>query len=180
MLSKFGFFRVINTILDIDKEFSIRDLAKKAKTGIGTAKTYIDFLYEKRVLNRKILKRNYFFSLNKESLITKQIKILKSIIELEPLVNEIVQKYPQTISILLYGSCAKGEDTTKSDIDILIISRKPIKIKPFKSEKNIKREITFITFTPSEWKKKAKTDKVFYDNVIIYSTSLYGEKPVVI
>ena len=79
----------------------------------------------------------------------------------------------------MYGSSARGEDTKKSDIDTLIISRKPIKLKPFKSEKKIGRELTFVAYTLHEWRKKAYTDKPFYDRVIIDGIVLYGEKPVV-
>jgi len=95
------------------------------------------------------------------------------------LVDELTAAYPQITSITLFGSVAKGTDNPSSDIDILIISRKPIRLKPLAAEKRLERELSVVKYVHPDWRKKAKIDKAFYDGVIIEGMSLYGELPVV-
>jgi predicted nucleotidyltransferase len=79
-------------------------------------------------------------------------------------------------SIILYGSFARGENDEKSDIDILVIAEK-------KDVPNLQgtlgREVNVSVYSEAEWNNKAKEDKAFYEQVIIYGVPLYGKKPVV-
>lgn len=182
MLEKYALFKVIKGLLTQDKEVSIRELARKLKIGSGTAKIQLDYLFENKLVKKKIIGKNHLYKLDTENVITRQIKILNSLLELQKarLVEEILEKYKDVLSILLYGSVSIGIDDSKSDLDILIITRKPIRLTHLKAEDKMKREITFIIYSLMEWKKKAKENKVFYDNVILNSINLYGEKPVVL
>ena len=85
----------------------------------------------------------------------------------------------EIIGVYLVGSYARGEENDDSDIDILIISRKEIKLRPLAGEKNLNRELSIIKYTLSEWRRKSRSDAVFYQRVIIDGISLYGELPVV-
>lgn len=181
MLEKYALIKVINGLLK-NKEISLRELARKVDVGSSTAKIQLDYLLRNDIVEKKIIGRNHLFRLNANNFVVRQIKILDSLLELKTigLVEEILEKHPSTLSILLYGSVAKGLDDNESDIDILIVTRKPEKLKPLKTEKKVKREITLILYTLAEWKNKAKEDKVFYDNVMLNSINLYGEKPAVL
>lgn len=60
---------------------------------------------------------------------------------------------------LIYGSFAKGTETTKSDIDVLVIGEideDSLLDSISKVEKRIGREINFIHWTPKEFVQKAK------------------------
>lgn len=180
MLKKYALYKVVSKIIEDTKPYSIRDLAKQASISVSTAKTCLDYLYNTNFLKKKVIGKTYQFTL-KNNFLTKQLKVLFSLNEISSsnLVKELIKRYPSILTILIYGSIAKGEDTKKSDIDLLIISRKKLKLIPFKAEKKLNRELTIINYTQMEWKQKSKIDKAFYDNVIINSIVLYGEKPVV-
>jgi predicted nucleotidyltransferase len=181
MLKKYALFRVADILINTAKELSLREIAKKADVGAATSKACLDYLKKKDIVKRKIIGKSHLYSLNLDNFVVKHMKILNSlsIIKDSGLVKELLENYKTISSIALYGSLARGEDTEKSDIDILIISRKPIKLNPLKSEKKINKEIVFIIYTLPEWRKKAETDKPFYDRVIMDGIVLYGEKPVV-
>ena len=85
-------------------------------------------------------------------------------------------------SIILYGSCALGRDDEDSDIDIIVIADTNINGKKEITalSAGTTREINISVYTPSEWRRKANVDKIFYEKVIIDSISLYGNKPVVL
>ncbi len=164
------------------KELSIRELAKEADISPSTAKNCLDYLSGKRLVKKKILGRSHYYKLDMENFLARHLKILFSLNELNDsaIVKELLSKYDGIHSIVLYGSVARGEDDDKSDIDILVISRKEVKIKGLESEKKLKRELAIILYSMSQWKTKAKEDKIFYDRVIIDSIPLYGQIPMVI
>lgn len=180
MLEKFALVKALLALVEAEKEYSMRELAKKARIGIGTAKQYLDWLLSKQIVKRKIIGKTHQYSLNLDNFVTRYIKILISLSEIKEagIVEEIKNKLP-VISIILYGSVAKGEDEPKSDIDLLVISRKNVRIKPLRSEKNLKKEVTIICYTMAEWRRKAKEDKPFYDKIITEGIPLYGELPIV-
>ncbi|MBW2989535.1 nucleotidyltransferase domain-containing protein [Candidatus Woesearchaeota archaeon] len=181
MIRKYSLFKVIDALINSSKELSLRDVAKKAKVGAGTSKTCLDYLRDKEIVKRKIIGNIHLYSLNDDNLVARHIKILDSlsIIKDSGLIQELLDSHKSIVSIILYGSAARGENGPKSDMDILIISRKPVKLKPLRSEKNIDTEITFIAYTSSEWRRKSVTDKPFYDSIMIDGIALYGEKPAV-
>lgn len=180
MIYKYALLKIIKGIIRDNGEFSLRDVARRIKIAPSTAKEALDFLLSQNILEKRQIGRNYLFKI-KNNVLTEQIKILYSLLELNAcgLVDELIKKRPEILSIILYGSVAKGEDDNKSDIDILLISRKKIEIPELKSEKLINREITIINYTYKEWKDKSENDKAFYYNVILNCIPLYGEKPVV-
>ena len=70
--------------------------------------------------------------------------------------------------ISLYGSCARGEDTPDSDIDILVIGTTPRKDVLAITEplsRKIGRRIMPMSFSPSEWAAMRKKDPAFFERV---------------
>ena len=85
----------------------------------------------------------------------------------------------QDSSIVLYGSCARGEDDLQSDIDLLVISRKEEKVELGKFEKQFGRKITLLVYAPREWEEKVRSDRAFYERILIDGIVLQGSLPVV-
>lgn len=182
MIEKYALFKVLEALINSDKLNSIREIAKVSDVGVGTAKTCLDYLQSKNIVEKIVVGRNYSYKLSIDNVLTRYVKTTFSIGKIlgSGLIGEIVEKHPYVISIVLYGSVARGDDDSKSDIDILIISRRKIVLKPLTAEKKIDKELTFLTYTIPEWRQKAKTDKPFYDRIIIDGIALYGEIPTVI
>ncbi len=181
MLKKYALFKVLQTLIKRPGTYSIRGFARIADIGTTTAKEQFDYLFSLGVVDRKIIGKTYQYTINTDSFLLKSIKIMFSLMEItkSAIVSELLMKYPSIVSITLYGSVARGIDDAKSDIDLLIITRKPIKLMPLKAEGKLDREVTFIVYMPAEWRKKAKDDKVFYERVVFDSIQLFGPKPVV-
>lgn len=180
MIKKYALINVIKNIIREIDEFSIRDVARKVNVSPSTAKEALDFLLSNSILDKRILGRNHMFKV-KDSPLTREIKRIYSVYELESsgIVKEILSNNKDVLSIVVYGSVAKGTDNKDSDIDILIISRKQIDISRLKKDKSLSREITFLKYAHNEWKEKAIKEKAFYNNVILNSITLFGEVPVV-
>ncbi len=59
-------------------------------------------------------------------------------------------------TIILFGSCAKGEMTKESDIDICIICDEPKEFSVTKYEAFLGREIQLFTYTKNDFRKLSK------------------------
>jgi len=56
---------------------------------------------------------------------------------------EIVEKYPQVLSVLLYGSVAKEKAHEESDVDLLVISENPLNLSDDEYEISVKYGVAF-------------------------------------
>jgi len=79
------------------------------------------------------------------------------------------------VSVVLFGSFAKGINDEKSDIDILIITNKKKQLSLLDIKGN---ELQIIQLTPLEWREKVKKDKPFYQEIITTGIALEGEMPI--
>jgi len=180
MMRRYALFDVILTLVRRPKAYSVRELAAAAKVSPSTAKEVLDQLYDLQILRRTVVGKTYQYELNLNNFLTRQIKVLINLYEIAKsgLVNELL-KNKGIISIVLYGSAAKGIDDPKSDFDILVIADKKIKITGLRSLRKLSREVSISVYSMREWRAKAKRDPVFYESVITSCIPLYGEVPVV-
>ncbi len=103
------------------------------------------------------------YKLNLDNPIAKQLKILIMVSKLYSIALTL-----KGVEAYLYGSAARGEDTEKSDIDILIIGKiERKKLVEFAeiAKKIMKREVKPIILTPLEYSNLIRKDRIFYDNV---------------
>jgi predicted nucleotidyltransferase len=125
-----------------------REIARSLRaTPPGIAKALVDLEKNQLITVEKNQTMNLnLVSLNRsqKTLKLKQLENLKQIYELE-LVEYLEEKHPGT-TIILFGSYAKGEDTTNSDIDIAIIGTKNSSTNLEKFEKNLERQININTY----------------------------------
>ncbi|MFH0955589.1 MAG: nucleotidyltransferase domain-containing protein [Candidatus Micrarchaeota archaeon] len=182
MLEKYALITAIHIITDSpNTSFSVRGLAAKTGLSPGAARTSLDYMKEKGIVSLKIAGNTYQYKANLESALCRHWKILFNLDKLadSKITNEITQKIPNVQSVLLYGSWSRGTNDEKSDIDLLVITNASVKTDLGFINK-LKKEANVSIFSFSDWKKKAFTDKVFYENVIYDSIVLFGERPVVL
>ncbi len=185
LIYQYGFFKVIRYIFfQPNKKFSVRGLARQINISHSSAGEYLKNLKKKDMLTHEQIGNTYQYKINQNHPLVKE---WKRILFLEELfnaktveeINNILGK-DKVEAILLYGSMAKGTADEKSDIDILVISKSTKKMNTLNLEGKLYRETNITVLSPFEWKQKAKKQKPFYEDVILNSIVLYGEKPVVL
>lgn len=160
-------------------EVYLRELSKRLKLNVFSVKTYADELVkEGLLLETRKGKERYLKASN--NLTFKYLKIAYNLHKFlsSGIIDYIKEKVPLLTSIVIYGSVARGEDSEKSDLDLLIIGQK-VRLDLRKFEEKLGREIIPLFFKWSEWKKQARKNKGFYQNVIIDGIVVYGNMPVV-
>ena len=162
------------------KEMYLRELAKKLKISPYAIKKYADLLVKENIIKDEKKANLRYFRANINNLFFRHLKIafnINLIIKSE-LIDFLKEKLANISSIVLFGSAAKGQDTKKSDLDILVIGKKKY-LNLEKIEEKIDKEITLHVFSWSEWKNKMEKDKAFYFEIISHGIPLFGELPII-
>jgi len=160
------------------REFHLREIAMIADVSPSTAKRFLDF-YETNGFLTKERKANLaLFRANAEDNSLRLMKIALFLFNARPLTDFLTEAYPGS-SIVLYGSCARGEDGPESDLDLLIVGRRAEKTDLTRFEGMLGRRINTLVFEPREWEEKAEEDGAFYERVLVDGIVLHGTLPVV-
>ena len=161
-----------------DQEFYEREIARRIGISSGSANQVLNDLYQAQLVKRKQRGKMYFYSINKDNALFRPFKILNNIIILAPLIEELKKV---TQKIILYGSCARGEDTSESDVDLFILSDQKDKVfriitqySPGKGFESIK--IQPIIQSPQEAMAHENKDKEFYS--LIREGIVLWESPI--
>ena len=133
------------------EKLSQREIAKILKVSPTSIANSLKILKENNLVKVEKTKTINFISLNREeqkAIELKRVENLKKIY-----LSGLSDYLEQTLAggtIIIFGSYARGEDTTSSDIDIAVIERKDKMLDLKKYEKNLRREINIHFYT--SWK----------------------------
>ena len=169
MLIKDNTYRVAKLFFDYpEREFHIRELARLTKLSPpGILKIIKKLSKEGLVLiDKGKLTKNVRASRTNIFLAKKRAYNMDSIFSVG-LVDLLREKYEEPEAIVLFGSYSKGEDISKSDIDIAIITKKSINIYLEKFEKALNRKINIYEIIIKD------SDKEFLNN-LANGIVLYG------
>lgn len=147
-----------------EKEFTgseIQDATALSRAGVYFALR--DLERQKLVLKRKKGRgKLLLYELNNSNPAVKQFKVLVTVISLEKLTEGLK---PSVRRAVLFGSAARGEDTSSSDIDLFLLSKDPAAagktIDSFKSGKTIKPVIK----TQVEYSKMKDKEETFLGEI---------------
>src|SRR3989339_905637 len=101
-----------------EKEISLNDLAKNVGISKTNANKIVTYLVKENFLKKEILGKTWRISCNPAHKYNITLKILFNLGQIYE--SGIINKIPNAKSIILFGSCRKGDDTEKSDIDIAV------------------------------------------------------------
>ena len=176
---KYPGFRVLTVFFDEPyREFHLREIAEIADISPSTAKRFLDF-YESSGFLVKERKANLaLFKANVENNSFTFMKVALFLFKARPLTDFLKEAYAGS-SVVLYGSCARGEDGPESDVDLLIVGKRVEKMDLTRYEGLLGRRINTIVFDPQEWEEKAEEDKAFYERILVDGIVLQGTLPVV-
>ncbi len=133
-------------------------LGKKLKIARTSILDALAVLQKSQLIGLKNIGRTKQYLLKREDARVKQLKIIYTVDNLLSMLKEI-----EGVEVYLYGSAARGEDTEKSDIDILFMGERPKDglLENIQSEEKIKP--IFLTFL--EYSSLARKDKPFYERI---------------
>ncbi len=139
-------------------EFYEREIQQKVAVARASVRKWLHALEQFGFISTTRRGRLKLHRLNRGNPLVKQLKILSTMSELLPKLEE----HKGRGEIYLYGSAARGEGLEDSDLDILVIGREREVIGKLKA---IDERIKVSFYTPLEWAKMAREDPAFYERV---------------
>jgi predicted nucleotidyltransferase/biotin operon repressor len=106
--------------------------------------------------------RNMVCSIDKRSPVIGRLRAAFNLLEIVP---KIMSLKKCSDKIILFGSCAQGTDTVKSDVDIFVIARD--KVKALKASQGVRfsRPIQWVIKTPQEYVVLNSKEPVFAEEL---------------
>jgi predicted nucleotidyltransferase len=154
------------TLLQPERSFTLQELLRVASSGRGSTQLQIDRLVEAGVLqdeprrgNQRSIRANSSFPLYPELVSIAR----KSFALAEPIKEALVPFSAQIVEAFLFGSVAKGTDTEKSDVDLIIVgtaSLFELTEIMLKVEQSVYRPIHFSLYEPEEWSALLQSDPI--------------------
>lgn len=155
-------------IKESEKEFYVRQLSKLLNKSPTTISKNLKEYKKKGILNSEKKFNHLLFKANTQSKEFKQLKLNYNINLLNDsgLIDYLIKEFNHPQAIVLFGSFAKAENTSQSDIDLLIInpSKKQINLNNF--EKKLQNPIQLFIYSKDEIEKMKQKNKELLNNFI--------------
>lgn len=179
MTGKLIFFTNAQKILSFliqnpDKEYFDRQISKLTGASKAGANFALRDLAKEGLIVREKKGRMYFYKALSNIPSIRYLKILQNIISLNHLIEKL-KRY--SLKIILYGSAAKGENTSDSDIDVFIMTRDIEEVREIIFKDKLRERIQYVAHTPNDFIKSRENSPVFYREVE-KGIVLWEQKPI--
>jgi predicted nucleotidyltransferase len=155
---------------DPEQEYYLRQIEKLTGYSVGNIRREIIAFEKGGLFLHRMLGKVKLYRLNKTYPIYSELKnIVRKTISIEGRLKNIIQAHNDIMFAFLYGSFAKGEESSMSDVDIIIIGEMPpktIKSELFRYQSQIGREINSTVYTKQEFLDKLKNKNHFISTVV--------------
>lgn len=140
-------------------------IAKELQLGVGSVHGILKEFENMQIVGSRRVGKSILYEVKKDNSLIKSFRIFDNLLELDELVQEL-KSYCR--KIVLFGSCARGEDNSNSDYDIFIVCDECDKEKVILiiNDYNIGREIKPIIVDEIELFDLEKNDAVFYNEIM--------------
>lgn len=154
---------------DTDKEYYLREIAKKLGKQPSHFQKALNSLVKLGILKDERKGNLRFFKLNKEHLLYEEIKkIISKTLGIEAILKGVIDSFKKVEYAFIFGSIAKGNEYSESDIDLMLIgdiNQDDLIDKVTKLEDELGREINYHIFDKEEVIKKLKEDNSFLKRI---------------
>lgn len=155
--------KIISTLLNhTGEKLYMSQIAQEAGTAVTTTHQVLERKVEESFVKKEKLGNLSLYSVDPQDALVRQMKVKKTIELFRPLIKKL-KDYCQ--KIILFGSAAKGEDTTDSDFDLFVLSDEKKEVQRIIKKSEIGRRIKPVVKNFLEWMQTKGEDKFFYEEV---------------
>ncbi len=146
------------------QSYYVRELAKVLSISTGAASGQLRMLDEQGLITSEQKGRTLMYRANISHPVVREVKILATLLELSPLIASLANSAERMI---LFGSCASGEDAAESDIDLFIetADRTAVANRISQSENQDLRKLSLIIMTAGESLQLRTRDRPLFDRI---------------
>jgi predicted nucleotidyltransferase len=163
--------KILGAVIFRTGSVSVNNIASQLGLSKGLVSKYFQILLKERILKKE--KGKLVVADNAS------VKAVKILLNLRRIDMRIFSKYPFVTAVGLYGSCARGENTEDSDVDLWVRVKgvEETKLASLTSEINKKiKNAKLLFLSDKKIEKLRKEDIMFYHSLSFGSIILYGDK----
>jgi len=154
-----------------DESYYLRQIVRASGYGLGPVQRELKILTEAGIIRRTVRGRQVFFQANSESPIFPEIKsLITKTVGIGDSLGGALAPIAKNVNIsFIYGSVARGEETRRSDIDLLIVgdvSFSDVVVCLQSSQKELGREINPTVYSSAEFRTKLRKNHHFLTSVV--------------
>jgi predicted nucleotidyltransferase len=155
-----------------DRQFHASEIIRLAQSGTGAVQRELEKLTDAGILTVTSSGNRKVYQANRQSPIFDELHdiILKTVGLVEPIRNALRSFKSKIRFAFVYGSVAKGRDTAKSDIDLLVVGDELAYSDIFgalqKAEQTLRRPISPNLMTLGEWDRKRSDGTAFVRKIL--------------
>jgi len=145
-------------------KFHVRDLSRSLSYDVSMISKNLKYLEKKGLVNHEDVGNLVLYQANMDSVLLRHMKICFTLLELNELLRSLE---PLASNIVLFGSCADGEDTTESDIDLFIETMDTDAVKQIldSHQEHITRTLSPIIATSNDTYVMKAKDRALYASI---------------
>ncbi|MGB9005111.1 MAG: nucleotidyltransferase domain-containing protein [Candidatus Aminicenantales bacterium] len=154
-----------------DEAFYLRQIVRVCGFGLGPVQRELKLLAESGIIRRSVRGRQVYYQANPGSPIFPELKslITKTVGIGETLRNALAAFSGRILIALIYGSIARGEESRRSDIDLLIIGDvafSEVVTNLQAAQQALGREINPTVYPANEFRSKLRENHHFLTSVL--------------
>ena len=158
-------------VMHPEKWWYLSDLAKHLRTSPSSVQRELRTLVEAGILKRRTEGKRVYFRPDEECPFLPELQgiFLKTTGLVDVLKGTLKSLTPKVDFAFIYGSIARGEELSRSDVDLFVVGRiglADLAPKLKEAEKRLLREVNPVTYAMNEFKKKVRSKDHFVTTVI--------------
>lgn len=158
---------MLRPFMETNREINVREHARLQGITPATSSKYLRQFYKQGILSYRN-ERNLLLYSAAESLQFRSLKTSWNIERIREagLVQFLVRELREPLAVFLFGSFAKGENTSESDIDIFVLTATKRSIDVSLFEKQLRTTIQLVVCAPEDIVKLRKKNPHLLNNIV--------------
>lgn len=143
--------------------FSAKEISRNTAASKGATHQALRLLLDRDIITRYQKGNVFLYGVSEGNRTLKAFKMFENLLNLEPLVKQLK---PYIYQIILFGSCASGDNTAVSDVDLFIkASNKEAAEKIVKVFVRSGSRVNAVIYEPLELIRVQKEEKAFFEQI---------------
>ncbi len=144
-----------------ERSFYTSEIVRSVRSGTGAVERELSRLERSGLVSAEWIGNQKHYRANRKSPIFKELHgLVSKTLGLAETIRELLQPYAFAIkAAFVYGSVAKGADTARSDVDLMVIGDElnysDLYTAARNAEDKLRRKVNPLFMSPADWRRKA-------------------------
>jgi predicted nucleotidyltransferase len=154
-----------------ERSFYASEIVRSVRSGTGAVERELARLKNSGLVSVERIGNQKHYRANPDSPIFAELKnlVLKTVALAEPLKESLKRLSDSIDTAFIYGSVAKGTDTARSDVDLMVIGNDMDYASVYDAlrdaERKLSRKVNPTFLSPADWKRKAAEKGSFISKI---------------